>query len=131
MPLNISGALLSVHPGRPPEPVIPVRIVSKDTGRDVNVMALLDTGAARCVMPFDTADLLGLDLTKLPKVERHTAGGIKTAYLANVRVFLDGADFDVEMDFALGWDVPVIGHDILKHAVLRVDYPGGTFSLKG
>ena len=128
--LNIPFIKLS--PSDLPRPWLQVTIINPYSGREVNVLGLIDTGADECALPAAYANILGHNLQSGRSKKIRTGNGITTAYSHTSRLKI--YDFMIEetlIDFMPNLSVPLLGtQNFLNHCVLTVDYPARTFSLE-
>jgi predicted aspartyl protease len=120
-----------VRPGDIARPYLPVTITNPDTGRQLRVYALVDTGADECAFPASFAPLLGHNLQAGQVKRISTGNGITAAYRHTTRIAIkDFSTQDVLVDFMPNLNIPLLGvKSFLSNFILTVDYPGKTFSL--
>lgn len=120
-----------VRPGDIARPYLPVTIINPDTGKQLKVYALVDTGADECAFPASFAPVLGHNLQagKLNRIS--TGNGITVAYRHTTRIAIkDFSTQDVLVDFMPNLNTPLLGvRSFLNNFILTVDYPNKTFSL--
>jgi predicted aspartyl protease len=113
-------------------PWLAVTIINPHSGKEVNVLGLIDTGADECALPATYASILGHDLQAGRRKEIRTGNGITSAYAHTSRLRVN--DFVIEetlIDFMPNLSVPLLGtKNFLSHFILTVDYPKRTFSLE-
>ena len=114
-----------------PRPWLSVTIINPHSGRHINVLGLIDTGADECALPASYANILGHNLQAGKPKEVNTGNGITMAYSHSSQIKV--ADFITEqtlIDFMPNLSVPLLGmKNFLSHFVLTVDYPKLRFSL--
>jgi len=84
-------------------PLIPIRLIGRPGFRPLDTLALLDSGADRCVFPEGFAVRLGLDLSAGIIVPlKGATGGELSARIVPVTVELVGLAFDCHAAFTSG-----------------------------
>lgn len=84
-------------------PLIPIRLIGRPGFRPIDTLALLDSGADRCVFSEDFAVRLGLDLsTGTPIPIKGATGGRFSAQILPVTVEIVGIAFDCQAAFTSG-----------------------------
>jgi predicted aspartyl protease len=121
----------TVRPGDIPRPYLPITIINPDTGKELRVYALIDTGADECAFPASFAPVLGHNLQAGQLKRISTGNGITVAYGHTTHIAIQGfSTQDVLVDFMPNLNTPLIGvKSFLGNFVLTVDYPNKTFSL--
>ena len=121
-----------LSPGDIARPWLTVTIINAHSGRQINVLGLIDTGADECALPAAYASLLGHNLQAGKPKEINTGNGVTTAYSHSSQIKV--ADFTVEqtlIDFMPNLSVPLLGmKNFLSNFILTVDYPNLRFSLE-
>ncbi len=69
-----------LSPGDIARPWLSVVIINPHSGRHINVLGLIDTGADECALPSAYANILGHNLQTGKPKEINTGNGITTAY---------------------------------------------------
>jgi predicted aspartyl protease len=112
-------------------PYLPITIINPDGERQINVYALIDTGADECAFPGSFAPLLGHNLQAGQLKGISTGNGITMAYSHTTRIIIEGfSTQDVLVDFMPNLNIPLLGvRSFLSNFVLTVDYPDRQFSL--
>lgn len=120
-----------IRPGDIGRPYLPVTIVNPDTGMEMKVYALIDTGADECAFPASFAPILGHNLLAGQQKRISTGNGITIAYSHTVRVIIEEfSTQDVLVDFMPNLNIPLLGvRSFLSNFILTVDYPNKVFSL--
>ena len=122
----------AARPGDLSRPYLPIRIINPDTGKELRVYALVDTGADECAFPASFAPVLGHNLQAGQSRRISTGNGITVAYSHTTRIVIeDFSTQDVLVDFMPNLNTPLLGvKSFLSNFVLTVDYPNKTFSLR-
>ncbi|MHC4441252.1 MAG: aspartyl protease family protein [Planctomycetota bacterium] len=119
------------RPGDIARPYLPVTIINPENQRQINVYALIDTGADECAIPASFAPLLGHDLQAGPQKRINTGNGITVAY--GHTVCIKSFDFSTEnalIDFMPNLHIPLLGvRSFLNNFTLTIDYPNKVFSI--
>jgi len=120
-----------VRPGDIARPYLPVTIINPDTGKELRVYALIDTGADECAFPASFASVLGHNLQAGQLRRISTGNGITVAYSHTTRLAIeDFSTQDVLVDFMPNLSIPLLGvKSFLSNFILTVDYPNRIFSL--
>lgn len=120
-----------VRPGDIARPYLPVTIINPDTGKELRVYALIDTGADECAFPASFASVLGHNLQAGQLRRISTGNGITVAYSHTTRLAIeDLSTQDVLVDFMPNLSIPLLGvKSFLSNFILTVDYPNRIFSL--
>jgi predicted aspartyl protease len=120
-----------IRPGDISRPYLPVTILNPDTGKELKVYALIDTGADECAFPASFAPLLGHNLQAGQMKRVHTGNGITIAYSHTSRIIIEGfSTQDVLVDFMPNLNIPLLGvKSFLGNFILTIDYPNKLFSL--
>ncbi len=119
------------HPGDISRPYLPITIINPENQNELNVYALIDTGADECALPASFALPLGHNLQAGTPKKISTGNGITIAYSHTVclKVF----DFKVDnvlIDFMPNLYVPLLGvMNFLNRFTLKIDYPAKSFSI--
>jgi len=120
-----------VRPGDIARPYLPVTIINPDTGKELRVYALIDTGADECAFPASFASVLGHNLQAGRLRRISTGNGITVAYSHTTCLAIeDFSTQDVLVDFMPNLSIPLLGvKSFLSNFILTVDYPNRIFSL--
>jgi predicted aspartyl protease len=120
-----------VRPGDIARPYLPVTIINPDTGKELRVYALIDTGADECAFPASFAPVLGHNLQAGRLRRISTGNGITVAYSHRTRLAIeDFSTQDVLVDFMPNLSIPLRGvKSFLNNFILTVDYSNKVFSL--
>ena len=112
-------------------PYLPVTIINPDTGKELRVYALIDTGADECAFPASFAPILGHSLQAGQLKRISTGNGITVAYSHTTRIAIENfSTQDVLVDFMPNLSTPLLGvKSFLGNFILTVDYPNNKFSL--
>ncbi len=99
-----------IRPGDIPRPYLPITIINPDTGREINVYALIDTGADECAFPASFAPILGHNLQAGQLKRISTGNGITIAYSHTARIIIEGfSTQDVLVDLMPNLNIPLLG----------------------
>lgn len=122
----------AARPGDLPRPYLPIRIINPDSGKELRVYALVDTGADECAFPASFAPVLGHNLQAGQSRRISTGNGITVAYSHTTQIVIeDFSTQDVLVDFMPNLNTPLLGvKSFLSNFILTVDYPNKTFSLQ-
>ncbi|MEA3351572.1 MAG: hypothetical protein U9Q82_13210 [Chloroflexota bacterium] len=124
--------------GDEPRPILPVRIINPHTGKRIQTIGIIDTGADECSIPADYAPLLGHDLQSGHIKQVYTGNGMTTAYSHTTRFeILHPASFDllytvddIPVDFLPNLHIVLLGvNNFLSKFILNIDYPKHIFSI--
>ncbi|MBE0426217.1 MAG: retroviral-like aspartic protease family protein [Nitrospirae bacterium] len=124
-----------IRPGDIPRHYLPVTVLNPDTNKQINLYALIDTGADECAFPASFAPLLGHNLQSGHLKKISTGNGITIAYSHTVRIVIEGfSTQDVLVDFMPNLYVPLLGvrsflSNFISNFILKIDYPNKIFSL--
>ena len=115
-----------------PRPWLQVAIVNPHTGKEVNVLGLIDTGADECALPASYAGILGHDLAAGNQKDIRTGNGVTSAFAHTSCIKVGGLLINETLiDFMPNLSVVLLGtKNFLSHFVLTVNYPEQTFSLE-
>jgi predicted aspartyl protease len=127
-----------------PRPWLFVRINNPDTGRFLNTIGLIDTGADECCLPASYAQLLGHNLTAGSAKNVNTGNGCTTAYghtctidIFDTRLLLKGKNKiahtipKTTIDFMPNLHCVLLGvKTFLSNFKLSIDYPKQLFSIR-
>jgi predicted aspartyl protease len=80
-----------IRPGDVARPYLPIAILNPNSGIQINVYALIDTGADECAFPASFAPLLGHDLPSGQEKRVTTGNGITIAYSHTNRIIVGSA----------------------------------------
>jgi hypothetical protein len=103
------------------QPIIPLLVVSRDSGVPISTLAYLDTGADITMLDVSPADGLNIDLSQATSVDLRGIGAEEPARIATVDlVLLKEQELTVTVDVAFArWLDPrvgnLIGIDVLEH----------------
>jgi len=124
-------SFIKIRQGDTSRPYLPITIVNPENKKELNVYALVDTGADECALPASFASLLGHNLQAGFEKQIGTGNGMTTAYghTICIKVF-DFKTKDVIVDFLPNLNVPLLGvKSFLGNFVLKIDYPKKTVSI--
>ncbi|MCL0066226.1 hypothetical protein M1N79_05060 [Dehalococcoidia bacterium] len=112
-------------------PYLPITIVNPKNHKEINVYALIDTGADECALPASFAFPLGCNLQSGSQKRINTGNGITVAYAHTVCIkAFDFSTDDVLIDFMPNLHIPLLGvRSFLNSFTLRIDYPNKIFSI--
>ena len=113
------------------KPYLAVTIINPENQKEINVFALIDTGADECALPATFALPLGHNLQSGYQKRISIGNGITIAYshtvCINVFNFLTE---NVLIDFMPNLHIPLLGvKSFLSNFILKIDYPKKTFSI--
>ena len=119
------------RPGDIARPYIPITIINPENQKQINVYALIDTGADECALPSSFASLLGHKLQAGSKKRISTGNGVTIAYTHTVRLkIFNFSTENVLIDFMPNLHIPLLGvKSFLNNFILKIDYPNKTFSI--
>lgn len=134
------------HPQIPiPSPVLPIRIINPDNGKDYKTWGLIDTGAVQTAIPGHIAETIGHNINAVKSIPGYGADGALKIYQHSftIEIFKMDANGIVDADSIIHTisrrrmgvikDLPLVllgVREFLKKFVLTVDYPQGRFSVK-
>ena len=120
-----------LSPGDVARPWLTVTIINSHSGKEINVLGLIDTGADECALPAAYATILGHNLQSGKPKEINTGNGITRAYSHSSQIKVGDFTIDQTMiDFMPNLSVPLLGmKNFLSKFILTVDYPNLRFSL--
>lgn len=121
----------ATYPGDIARAYLPVTIINPENNKQINVFALIDTGADECALPASFASVLEHNLQAGHQKTISTGNGITTAYshTINIKVF-EFITKNILIDFMPNLHVPLLGvKSFLSNFTLTVNYPKNTFSL--
>ena len=99
-----------IRPGDIARPYLPIIIINPDTEKQINVYALIDTGADECAFPGSFASLLGHNLQAGQLKRISTGNGITVAYSHTIRIIIEEfSTQDVLVDFMPNLNIPLLG----------------------
>ncbi len=112
-------------------PYLPITIINPENKRELNVFALIDTGADECALPASFASPLGHNLQAGYQRKISTGNGITAAY--GHSILLKAFEFvseSVVIDFMPNLNIPLLGvKSFLSSFTLKIDYPNRVFSI--
>ncbi|MBI4651656.1 retroviral-like aspartic protease family protein [Candidatus Desantisbacteria bacterium] len=119
------------RPGDIARPYIPITIINPENKKELNVFALIDTGADECALPASFAPPLGHNLQSGYQKKISTGNGITVAY--SHTVYIKAFDFlteNVLIDFMPNLQIPLLGvKSFLSNFTLKIDYTDKNFSI--
>jgi clan AA aspartic protease len=120
-----------IRPGDVARPYLPITVKNPDTNKQIQVYALIDTGADECAFPASFASLLGHNLLAGQQKKISTGNGITIAYSHIAHIIIDEfSTEDVLIDFMPNLYIPLLGvKSFLSNFILTIDYPNKIFSL--
>jgi len=120
-----------IRPGDVARPYLPITVKNPDTNKQIQVYALIDTGADECAFPASFASLLGHNLLAGQQKKISTGNGITIAYGHIACIIIDEfSTEDVLVDFMPNLYIPLLGvKSFLSNFILTIDYPNKIFSL--
>lgn len=120
-------------------PYLYLKITNTHTGKYLNTVGLVDTGADDCALPASFALILGHDLARGGIKSINTGNGVTTAYSHMTKFeILDPNDNkvlytiqDTPVDCLPNLNIVLLGAaHFLNNFILTVNYPEHTFSIK-
>ncbi len=123
---------ITARPGDTARPYLPVTIINPETKKELNVYALIDTGADECAFPASFALPLKHNLQAGCQKKISTGNGITIAYSHTVCIkVLDFVTDKVLIDFMPNLNIPLLGvKSFLSSFTLTINYPNLNFSLQ-
>lgn len=119
-------------------PMLPISIINPHTGKHLNTIGLIDTGADECAIPAGIAQLLGHNLQAGITKPINTGNGLTNAYSHTTRFeiyhpvshqLLYTID-NTPIDFMPNLNVVLLGvNSFLSGFVLTINYPKKNFSI--
>lgn len=106
----------------PPAPMVPVRLRSPGGLDSADLEGKLDTGADLCAVPEQLVETLGLPPVRVVRAAGFL-GGLQETIVYRVDITLDGIDFERIEALATRRSYAIIGRNVLRSLVLRVDGP--------
>ena len=120
-----------IRPDDIARPYLPISIINPDNLKNINVYALIDTGADECAIPASFASILGHTLQSGYLKKICTGNGITDAY--SHTVYIKVFDYQTEnilIDFMPNLNIPLLGvKSFLNNYILHIDYPNKNFSI--
>lgn len=112
-------------------PYLPITIVNPENNKELNVYALIDTGAYDCALPASFAKPLGHVLERGHARRIRTGNGLTRVYRHTVRIKAFGFSTEVlQLDFVPNLNVPLLGvKSFLSNFILTINYPKKSFSI--
>ncbi len=112
-------------------PYLPITIINPENQKEINVYALIDTGADECALPASFASPLGHNLQAGSEKRISTANGVTIAYGHTVCMKAFGfSTQNVLIDFMPNLNIPLLGvRSFLINFTLKIDYPNNIFSI--
>ncbi len=122
---------ITTRPGDIARPYLPITITNPENKNQINVYALIDTGADECALPASFASLLKHNLQAGHQKKINTGNGITIAYSHTICIKAFGySTKNVLVDFMPNLNIPLLGtKSFLSNFVLIIDYPKKTFSI--
>jgi len=122
---------ITTRPGDIPRPYLPIKIINPETKKEINVYALIDTGADECALPASFALPLGHNLQSGHQKLISTGNGITVAYSHTVCIIAFGfSTKNVLIDFMPNLYIPLLGvKNFLNNFTLKIDYHNKVFSI--
>jgi predicted aspartyl protease len=112
-------------------PYLPITIFNQEKNKEINVYALIDTGADECALPASLASLLGHNLKSGYKKKINTGNGLTVAYSHSIRIkVFDFTTDEVLIDFMPNLHIPLLGvKSFLSNFVFTINYKDSNFTL--
>lgn len=119
------------RPGDIARPYLPITIINPENQKEINVYALIDTGADECALPASFASPLGHNLQSGYQKRISTGNGITIAYSHTVCIkAFNFLTENVLIDFMPNLHIPLLGvKSFLNTFILKIDYPNKVFSI--
>ncbi len=119
------------RPGDIARPYLPIKIINPENQSEINVYALVDTGADECALPASFALPLNHNLDSGYQKKINTGNGLTVAYSHTVCIKAFGFSTEnVLIDFMPNLHIPLLGvKSFLSNFVLTVDYRNKKFSI--
>lgn len=113
-------------------PYLDVVYINPQTNKRFKTIALIDTGADRCVIPSHLAKFLGYSNQEKTIVQVRGIGGQVTCYSHIMQIEVKNFCTDgVEIIFSDNVCEPILGvSTFFKNFCLTIDYPNNRFSLR-
>ena len=124
---------------RPPQPILPVKIVNPENNKSIRQWGIIDTGADDSAIPGWVAKKLGHNLKKGISKFIDTASGSSivfshtaTILILHPETYIQVYKLDnIPIDFLPDLSYPLWGvNNFLCRFILEIDYPCQLFSLK-
>lgn len=119
------------RPGDIARPYLPITIINPENKKELNVFALIDTGADECALPSSFAPPLGHNLQSGYQKNISTGNGITVAYghTVTIKAFNFTAE-NVLIDFMPNLNIPLLGvKSFLNNFTLKINYPKKIFTI--
>lgn len=112
-------------------PYLPITIINPENQKEINVFALIDTGADECAFPSSFALPLEHNLQSGYQKKISTGNGVTIAYSHTVCIkTFDFMTEEVLIDFMPNLHIPLLGvKNFLGNFILNIDYPNKKFSI--
>ncbi len=119
------------RPGDIARPYLPIKIINPENQSEINVYALVDTGADECALPASFASPLNHNLDSGYQKKINNGNGLTVAYSHTVCIKAFGFSTEnVFIDFMPNLHIPLLGvKSFLSNFVLTVDYHNKKFSI--
>lgn len=122
---------ITTRPGDIARPYIPITLLNPANQKEINVFALVDTGADECALPASFAPILGHNLKTGFQKRISTGNGITIAYGHTVCIKAFGYSTEnIVIDFMPNLYIPLLGvKSFLNNFILKIDYPNKVISI--
>jgi len=122
---------ITTRPGDIARPYLPITIINPENRKEINIYALVDTGADECALPASFASPLGHNLQSGQQKKINTGNGITIAYSHTVCIkTYEFSTENVLIDFMPNLHIPLLGvRSFLTNFILTIDYPNKRFSI--
>lgn len=122
---------ITIRSGDKPRPYLPITIVNPESNKEMNVYALIDTGADECAFPASFAPPLGHNLQAGSQKKINTGNGITIAFSHAICIkAFNFSTENVSIDFMPNLHIPLLGvKSFLNNFTLKIDYPNKIFSI--
>jgi predicted aspartyl protease len=113
----------------PPAPIVPVRVAAPGGIDRVRLLGKLDTGADLCAVPDPVVGELDLVPVRIVRAAGF-AGTLSEVATYRIDIELDGIAFAHVEAVATRRPYLIVGRNVLRHLVLRVDGPRERLDLR-
>lgn len=113
-------------------PYLPITITNPLNNKQLNVFALIDTGADECAFPASFSNILGHKLKKGIHKKISTGNGDTVAYghTVNIKTFNYSTE-EILIDFLPNLNMPLLGvKNFLDNFILKLDYPAQEITIQ-
>lgn len=119
-------------------PILPIKIINPQTGKEQKTYGIIDTGADSCALPAFIAIDLGHNLSEGQESSSSTVGGDVTTWLHTTTIEICGHNNEVffkineaHVEYIENLEHVILGvNDFLCNFRLDIDYPNDQFSIQ-